>query len=180
MIKIDTSPSNALKKQLEFQKGGPGSGNFDHEGIPGHQGGSAPSNMSGKNVYEVSSYLKSNLGELKNLNFEKQPKGWNSGRGESYKAKINDNVVVEIRAKSDRNYFNDKNNLRNEDKTQNVVSITMQVKDPNNPMRNEITDLFFKQTKGESDIAQSKHRKNIEEGKNKFEELFGFRDDLAF
>lgn len=33
-----------MPKQIIITKGGPGSGHHDHAGIPGHQGGSAPSN----------------------------------------------------------------------------------------------------------------------------------------
>lgn len=67
MLERSVLPSWSVR--FFVQRGGPGSGHFDHAGIPGHQGGSLPSGVSGKYETEGAAFKAAEAeGWTRNLN----------------------------------------------------------------------------------------------------------------
>lgn len=117
-------------------KGGKGSGDFGHKGIPGHQGGSAGGGVSSAKYgsrRDVALAITDGNIDLKSLNWQKQEKDRYASSGVDYwHADIGDGYSVTLTVTNGTSYGHIKNSrLRDERKTKHYVSASLSVHEQN-------------------------------------------------
>lgn len=160
-------------------KGGKGSGDFGHKGIPGHQGGSAGGGVSSAKYgsrRDVALAITDGNIDLKSLNWQKQEKDRYASSGVDYwHADIGDGYSVTLTVTNGTSYGHIKNSrLRDERKTKHYVSASLSVHEQNVFSQFPVEKFSIsKSVSGEGRDKDDKHHANVKRVKKFIADKYG-------